>query len=195
MIEIKENDFISYQCFGKVLNPKFTDSKGNISTKVQLDNGTIVNITHQLAEEQFKSCSHFNEEEVIKLNATDLAHKFIESKNLPFTVEFHKLPNAKDITTSLISNISEKFDSETLTDVSIRDLRKLLENNLKNVLKGEKRKLIGYHENEKTVQGRIRVIDLEIEKDPSKDYDNRARQVDPRNIISLIVNNKKYVKK
>ena len=43
--------------------------------------------------------------------------------------------------------------------------------------------------------GRIHFIDMEVEKGDNPDYDGRSRQVDPRTIQYLIVNNVKYTLK
>lgn len=60
---------------------------------------------------------------------------------------------------------------------------------------GELRKIRGRMVQVENGLGRSHVIDFDIDKDPSKDYDNRMRQVDHRTIQSLIVNKVKYIKK
>lgn len=60
---------------------------------------------------------------------------------------------------------------------------------------GTERKLRGYMISKETGLGRSQVIDLDIERDHSKDYDNRIRQVDHRTLKSLIFNGVKYVLK
>ena len=55
--------------------------------------------------------------------------------------------------------------------------------------------MVGRHYGAVDEFGRIHFVDMEIERDITKSYDNRMRLVDPRTIKYLIVNNVKYILK
>lgn len=55
--------------------------------------------------------------------------------------------------------------------------------------------MIGRHYGNLNEFGRLSFIDMEEIKDSSKPYETRIRQVDPRNLLWLIVDGIKYIVK
>lgn len=74
-------------------------------------------------------------------------------------------------------------------------LNELIENPITKTIPGHIRVMKGRHYGNPDGSGRVNFVDMELKKDPSKDYDTRLRQVDPRTIQWLVINKVKYFRK
>lgn len=122
------------------------------------------------------SGDHF---EVTKsITKTEMASLFIGHPGIIMTVNFQKQVDEKEAVKSIIE-AKGKSDKE-LTKV------------IKEALKGEERTMRGRHKGEANDMGRISFIDMDKEKGTGP-YDGRSRQVDPRTINWIVLNNTKYI--
>jgi hypothetical protein len=141
------------------------------------------------------TCADFFEKEEPK-TMTELADLLVNSPRIAMTVayitkadqktkkDFDAEKNAK---INEIQNASLKNASALLSD--------LIENPITRVIPGKLRVMKGRHYGNVDDLGRVHFIDMEIKRDPTKDYDTRSRQVDPRTIQFLIINKVKYTLK
>ena len=95
---------------------------------------------------------------------------------------------------------SEKRDKiDQITNASLSSAARLLEDLIDNPITreipGKLRVIKGRHYGHQDTNGRVSFIDMEIQRDPSKDYDTRTRLMDPRTIQWMIVNKVKYILK
>lgn len=154
----------------------------NAVVVVRNERGMEFSISAGIVEEGIFSASQFNETK--EVTRTELIEIFSRVNNTVFTVNFNKQPTA--------SSINEAIESVNKGKIlPIKDMKKLI----KEAFKGEERTLTGYLVQTETGFGRSTVIDLEVERDTTKDYDNRLRQVDHRSLNWLIYKNVKYVVK
>lgn len=145
--------------------------------------------------EEITICAdHFETEE--KKSMTELAEIFINSPRMAITVCYitkatektkRDFDLEKNNKIAEIQNASLKNASALLSD--------LIENPITKVIPGKERVMKGRHYGNVDDLGRVHFIDMEIKRDPTKDYDTRSRQVDPRTIQYLIVNKVKYTLK
>ena len=127
---------------------------------------------------------------------TELAEIFINSPRIACTVAYITKPSEKtkrDFEAEKSAKISE-IQNATLKNAE-KLLSDLIENPITKTIPGKLRVMKGRHYGHKDELGRIHFIDMELTKDPTKDYDTRSRQVDPRTIQWLIVNKVKYTLK
>lgn len=153
--------------------------------------GNEVAISYGYVEKVLNSADSFESEE--KKTMTELAEIFIGSPRIAMTVAFYK----KDTVKTKKAYEAEKAKLiENITNARVSDvpvlLSELIENPLSKVIPGELRVMKGRHYGNVDELGRIQFVDMELEKEAGKDYDSRLRQVDPRTIKFLILNNVKY---
>lgn len=134
-------------------------------------NGRHVKITKDYVNNFTKSADQFNQ--TTNITKTEL-NKLIESfQNTVMTICFDKqIDTSKALKLVKAGKVSE---AEIALTPEVR------------VIKGVH---WGLDDN-----GRYKFVDMEIELDTTKKYDNRLRQVDPRTITYAIVNNIKYIVK
>lgn len=183
--ELKKGSILSETSFFKVkeLTPK--------NVIVNDEFGNEVAISHTYVEKVLYSADYFETEE--KKTMTELADLFINSPRIAMTVAFYK----KDTVKTKKAYEAEKAKLiEDITNARVSDvpilLNELIENPLSKVIPGELRVMKGRHYGNVDELGRIQFVDMELEKELGKDYDSRLRQVDPRTIKFLIVNNVRY---
>lgn len=169
--------------------------------KIQSDIVTVVDdydneieIGKEYVEKILSSADIYDKEE--KKTMTELADIFINSPRIAMTVAFYK----KDIEkTNKAYEAEKKAIIQKIVDAKVSDipalLNELIENPLSKVVPGKLRIMKGRHYSNIDELGRIQFIDMEIAKEPNKDYDSRIRQVDPRTIQYLIVGGIKYLLK
>lgn len=152
-------------------------------SKVQLKNGLGQDIVVDSAyvEDCLISGAQFSD--IKKLTKTEMAKLFLENSNVVFTVSFNK--QVKD--TDVVKEIMEAYSSSTPKEIKAK-----VKKAVKKGLNGEERVLEGYHTGVQDDFGRVSAIDMNIEKDPSKDYNSSLRLVDPREINYLILKGVKY---
>lgn len=148
------------------------------------DYGENIIVSKQYAESCLVTADQFSEQK--QVNKTEAAAIFLANPSIVMTVNFNKQVKVADVE----KEIMEAYDSST---------PKLFETAMKKAVKrglsGEERTIVGRHYGGQNEFGRVNFIDMNLEKDESKDYDTRIRQVDPRTINYLIVNNVKHTVK
>lgn len=212
--QLKEGDVLSYTEYYTV--------KKILTDTVHLVNesDSTISAGKSLVSSSFTSASYINE--VVKMNASDLANLFRGATNVAMTVCFRKKPDVKNITKNASEKVNQQLKesavnemlnnlSSSIKNTKIGELDKSLkevvesflsetqvavEDNIakaiKENIKGEERVMIGRHNGKLTAQGHVQFIDMKIEKDASKDYDVRTRMVDPRTIQYIILKEIKY---
>lgn len=140
-------------------------------------------------------CADFYEKEEQK-SMTELAELFINSPRIAMTACFITKSSEK---TKREFDIEKSAKIAEITNASLKTaatlLSDLIENPITKVIPGKERVIKGRHYGHVDDLGRVNFIDMEIKRDPTKDYDTRSRQVDPRTIQYLIVNKVKYTLK
>lgn len=154
--------------------------------KVQLKNGLDQDIVVDKAYVQdcLTSANQFEKEE--KLNRTDLAALFLKSSNVALTVSFNK--KVKD--TDVVKEIMDAYEGSTP-----KTIETAIKKAVKKGMNGEERVLVGYHTGVQDDFGRVSAVDMNIVKDPTKEYNSALRLVDPRELNYLILKGVKYTVK
>jgi hypothetical protein len=112
-----------------------------------------------------------------RVSRTEMANIFMSNANTAMTVSFNKQVKSTEAASFLLKY---RYSSEA-------EFKK----KVKEALEGEERTMIGRHSGSVDEFGRIRFVDMEVEK-TAGDYDSRFRLVDPRSINYLIVQNTRY---
>jgi len=161
---------------------------------VVTDNGQKVRISNQYVENVLDSADSFEKEEAKTM--TELADLFIGSPRVAMTVAFFKkdVAKTKKVYEAEKSAAIERIQNAKVSDVPAL-LSDLIENPLSKTIPGELRVMKGRHYGNVDELGRVHFTDMELTKEAGKDYDSRLRQVDPRTIQWLCVNDVKYVLK
>lgn len=120
---------------------------------------------------------------VKKITRTEMAKLFIENPNIVFTVSFNKQVKEADV----VKEVMETYEAST-----IKSMATAVKKAIKKALNGEERVLVGYHTGVQDDFGRISAVDMNIAKDPSKDYNTALRLVDPRQLNYLIIKGVRY---
>lgn len=154
--------------------------------KVQLKNGLGQDIVVDkgYVEDCLTSGEQYTKE--VKISKSELTKLFLENPNVVFTVSFNKQVKEADV----IKEIMDSYESSTP-----KTMGDAVKKAVKRGLTGEERILTGYHTGLQDDFGRISAVDMNIEKDPTKDYNSALRLVDPRNLNYLILKGTKYVVK
>ena len=149
-------------------------------TKVKTDTGVLVDLSDGYVEQCLTSADQFEKAE--KITRTALADKFLSSTRVALTVNFNTKVDEKTVEEKLKAALAKP------RTVNVKEL-------VKEVTNGEERTISGRHYGSVNEFGRVQIVDMDAEKDPTKGYDTRLRQVDPRSINWLIVEGTKYEKK
>ena len=162
--------------------------KGN---QVQLKNdyGEDIVVNEDYVNSCLISADQFTETKTV--NKTEAAQIFLNNPSVVMQVSFQKQVKEADVKAAmhaLYPNKGGKILSEA-------EYKKQVNTILKEALDGVERVITGRHFGELNDLGRVNFIDMEIEKDASKGFDNRQRQTDPRTINWLCVKNVKYIVK
>lgn len=154
--------------------------------KVQLKNGLGQDIVVDkgYVENCLISGEQFDKEE--KITKTELAKLFIENPNVVCTISFNKQVKATDVTKEILDAYSESTPKQ---------LEATIKKVVNKALNGEERVLVGYHTGVQDDFGRVSAVDMNIEKDPKKEYNTALRLVDPRGINWLTLRGTKYTVK
>lgn len=155
-------------------------------TKIQLKNGLGQDIVvdKDYVENCLVSADQFTEE--VKITKTDMAKLFLENPNVAFTISFNKQVKAEDVAKEIMG---------AYEDSTPKTMETAIKKAVKTALNGVERVLVGYHNGIQDDLGRVSAVDMNIEKDPTKDYNSALRLVDPRTINYLVLRGKKYVVK
>jgi hypothetical protein len=102
------------------------------------------------------------------------------------TISFNKQIKEADV----VKEIMEAYEGST-----IKTMETAIKKAVKHAIVGVERVMVGRHFGELNEFGRVNFVDMEEDKDMSKTYDNRIRQVDPRTVNWIVVRNVKYTVK
>lgn len=170
----------------------FTVSKvqpnGDITVKDDLNNE--VTISKQYAEQILHSANNYSKEEQKTL--TELADILISHSRIAMTVCFIKKATAK---TKKVFEAEKQAKIAEIQSTTLANAGKLLEDLIENPISkeipGETRVIRGRHYGHIDDLGRVHFVDMEIPKTTNEGTE-RMRQIDPRTIQYIIVNNTKY---
>jgi hypothetical protein len=143
-------------------------------------------VTTDYVEKCLVSADQYYEEKT--MSRTDIVNLFLASTNIVLTVNYNKQVDENEVRKQLYLLYPNK-GGKILSESSYR---KKVAEAIESALSGEERTMIGRHYGTKDEFGRIRFIDMEKDKDTSKDYDTRQRLVDPRTIKYVILKGIKY---
>lgn len=155
--------------------------KADGSVVVVDDNNQKIQLSKEYAAKMLMSAHTFAKEE--KVNKTELAEIFMANPRVAMTVCFYKQVKEADVT----AEIMKAYEGST-----IKTMEAAIKKAVKKGLEGEERVMIGRHHGTQDEFGRVNFVDMEVQKDATKAYDNRFRLVDPRTLQYVIVNNVKY---
>lgn len=156
--------------------------------KVQLRNdfGEDIVVDSAYVEKCLLSASQYDSEKTV--NKTEAAQMFLANPGIVLTVNFNTKVDEKEVKSSLY----ELYPNKGGKILSEADFKKKVNEALKGVVTGKERTMVGRHFGELNDLGRVNFIDMEEERDFTKIYDNRQRQVDPRTINWMIIKGVKY---
>jgi len=154
--------------------------------KIVNEDGRGWTITNPIVEDEFYIHNQFKTE--LKITRTEMAEIFISNARMIMTVNYNKQIKEKDIA----DGFAEIYPNTGGIILSKANYVKKVKQLTKIALKGEERTMMGRHESKIDDFGRVSFIDMEVERDTSKDYDTRHRLVDPRTLNWLIVGNIKF---
>lgn len=158
------------------------------------DFGNEITIGQPYVEQLLVSADHYASEE--KKTMTELAEIFKASARIAMTVAYitKDTPKTKkDYEAEKSSKIDQIQRASLSTAAGL--LESLIDNPISKVIPGKLRIMKGRHYGNMDDLGRVHFIDMEINRDTTKDYDTRSRQVDPRTIQYLVINKVKYILK
>lgn len=154
--------------------------------KVQLRNdmGEHIVVDSKYVESCITSADQFTETK--NVTKTEAANILLSNPGVVMTICFNKQVKEADV----VKEIMEAYEGST-----VKTMESAIKKAVKHAITGVERVMVGRHFGELNELGRVNFVDMEEEKDMSKAYDNRIRQVDPRTVNWLIVRNVKYTVK
>lgn len=159
------------------------------------DFGHEITLSQRYVNEITVNADAYTSEE--KKSMTELGEIFVNSPRIAMTVAYITKGTEK---TKKEYDAEKKAKIDEIVNATLKNtpalLSDLIDNPITREIPGKLRVMKGRHYgNQETSTGRVHFIDMELKKDPTKDYDTRTRQVDPRTIQWLIVNKVKYTLK
>lgn len=174
-------------------NTKLSETQYYTVDKVQGNKARLINdfgeaivVDDQYVEKCLISSDQVDLEKT--MSRTDLTNLFLASTNTALTVNYNKKVKDEDVKKQL----HDLYPNKGGKILSEADFKKKVNETLKGVVEGEERTMVGRHYGSVDEFGRIRFIDMDEKRDPSKDYDTRQRLVDPRTLNWLILKGIKY---
>lgn len=157
------------------------------SVVVTDDHGNEITIGNEYVDQILSSADHFSGEE--KKTMTELADLFINSPRIAMTVAFYKKdkPKTKTAYKKEVATAIKKVQEAPVSQIATL-LQDLIDNPITNYTPGEFRVMKGRHNGNMNDLGRMEFMDME-------DKSGFVKQVDPRTIQYIIVNNIKYTLK
>lgn len=160
-----------------------------VGNKIQLlpDGGESIIVDSKYVEKYLDSADQFNKEE--KITKTQLADLFINNPRIVMTVAFYKASKVKS-KKAYKAELMEQAESVGIQFLKLGSsaIEKALENPVLSYILGELRVMRGRHYGDVDDLGRMHFTDMDA-------TDARARQVDPRTIQYVIIDNIKYILK
>lgn len=170
--KIKQGDVFSRTSYGKVVANKGTSLIIENEKKLQWQ------IDKNIVESEFSFADSFSETK--KMTRTELIELFKNNSRVAVTVNFNKKVDQKAVKDRLYELYPNKGSI-----LSEAQFKKEVGKVVKEALEGEERTMRGYHVGSQDDTGRFYFQDLDV-------ADGRPRQVDPRTINWVIVDNVKY---
>jgi hypothetical protein len=157
----------------------------------RMENGESINIGQGYVE----SAEMFSADQVngeVKVTATELVDLVLKNTSKAMTIHYHKALKPEDITQKIVENLYSNNGGKLLSKEEFAKRAKKLS---KHLILGEERIIRGYHKGYLSDnKAFLNFTDMDIDRDMSKTYDTRNRQVNLRGLISVTVNNIKYIK-
>jgi len=157
------------------------------------EHGNDVTVSNIYVDNVLKSADAFDKTE--ELNKTSLADLLLNNPRTAMTVAFIKASSEKSAKAYKAEKEAAiaKIKSAGLGQIEGL-LNDLIENPITKTIPGELRVIKGRHNGEQDQAGRVHFVDMEQAKGTGT-YDTRLRQVDPRTIQYIILDNVKYILK
>ena len=179
---LKVNSVLSENSYFKVLSI----NKDNVT--VIDTNGIKSNISNDYVEQILDSADYFTKEE--KKTKTELADILLNNPRVAMTVTFYKQDKPK---TKKAYDAEKSAKAQEIASAQFGRIQGLIENLIDNPIltyvPGELRVIKGYHQGKLDDLGRVHFLDMEL---PGTNTASNMRQIDPRTIQTLIVNEVKY---
>jgi hypothetical protein len=156
-------------------------SNKNGAAVLKTDDGQDVEIGKEYIEQCLVSADEFKTQKTV--TRTEAANIFQSNPLIAMTVNFNTKVKEVDV-------LKEVMDA--VGSASIKNIEGAVKSAIKKAINGEERTIVGRHYGELNEFGRMNFIDMEAQKDTTKNYDTRFRQVDPRTINWLIIKGVKY---
>jgi len=182
--KINSGDFYSRLSYGTIR------SAYGGSCEIKNEEGEQWTISANIVQNEFYIHNQFTEEKTV--TKTELAEIFLQNSNIIMSVNFNKQVKTEDVVNKLVSELYANKGGKIISESEFKKKAKVIATE---VVTGENRTMIGRHFGELTDLGRVQFVDMQVELDKTKSYDNRLRQVDPRTIQWIIVKNIKYILK
>lgn len=176
--KIKVGDYFSRISYGIV-----TRLIGREGIELQNEDGYRWSIENPVVENEVFIHNQFSIEEEVSL--TQAAEVVIANPRIIMSLSFNKNVDIKELKEEI-----DKLYHQSDTKWAFKQM--IFESILDTGIKGEERTMIGYHLGRVDKLGYLQFIDLEVEKDNSKEYDNRIKRVNIGTLNWVVVNNKKY---
>lgn len=153
-----------------------------VGDKVQLlnDNDERIVVDSNYVNTQLSSASQSTKQESV--TRTEMAEILMKNARTAITVNYNKQVKPEDIQKEL----QEAYENSTPKEFSTK-----MKAAVKRGLSGEERTMVGRHYGSVNEFGRLQFVDMEEVRKPGA-YDNRLKQVDPRTLNWMIVNDTKY---
>lgn len=181
--ELKKGEKLSETQYYSVIGTGKRSGKDYV--ELSTDEGTTIILDPAYVEKYTSSSHQYSQEKTI--SRTEAASLFIASTNTAITVNFNKQVDEKAAKQEMYELYPNKGKM-----ISEADFKKKIDASVKSILSGKERTIIGRHYGSVNEFGRVNFVDMEVERDNSKDFDNRMRQVDPRSINWMIIKDVKY---
>lgn len=178
--ELKKDNILGESQYYKVVKK----STNSVTLSIE---GQEVEIGKEYIEKYLDSADQFNTTE--KHTKTQLADLFVSNPRIVMTVAFIKQdkPKTKKAYKADLEVQAAKVKEEFLAK-GVSAIEEALANPVLFYIPGELRIMRGRHYGELNDMGRINFVDMDV-------TDSNIRQVDPRTIQYLIINNTKYILK
>lgn len=160
--------------------------KGAARVQLKADDGRLVVLDKEYIDNFLISADQYLEEKAI--TRTEAAALFIASTGIALKVNYNTKVDEK----KALAAMEAIYPNKGGKMLSEADYKKKAKEILSSVTMGEERTMVGRHYGSVNEFGRVSFIDMEIDKDTSKDYDSRTKQVDPRTINWMIIKGVKY---
>lgn len=159
--------------------------KNKESIVVTDDSGLDITVEGKALIQGMDCASQFTN--TVKCSRTELANIFAQNARVVMSVNWNLKVDQKDV----LTQIQDLYPNKGKI-VSKTDFDKGVKEAISQALQGVERTAIGRHYGQPNEFGRYQFVDMEKQKDQTKEYDSRFIQVDPRTINWLVVGGTRY---